>query len=776
MDRHRPLVARTLAAVAVGALSLGLLSTPAQATLTTTSYGTVDSTKATAPSSRSNPFTTKDTSPIRATVTWTSPALLALALRDPSGVQLAATKPGTSPLTLTFDSPAVVGKFAIGVRAASGGVAAYTLTIEHSLSAQPPAASPLTYSSSFGYRGHAGIYPYGMAYDPTDGTMLAADVWNYNVKRYTTDGVFTGKQTGKPVARGVEGGMGAPFGIAVDSTGNLWVADQSNSRIVKYGHDLAWKKTVNTNFLGCAGGSIPTHLAVDLSPTSPTFDQVFDADPRCRTVYVFGNDGTFMSNIKFSFPGVGTPIPRGIAFDSDPLSATYRHLFVTEFQTKKIFEYDTTGLTGTNPDTQVVLAPVKTMVVPPKGDVASNDLSDVRGLTLAANPETHVGRLYAVGAQNSRVVSFDTAGNYLATWGADASIGRDFDTIRFIANDPAGNVYISDLYGYRVWKLDPTGKVLPWAAGVQGPPKGGMNQNNGIGIDPTNGKLYVVDTFENRVQVFNTTTDGTPTGPTSRCVSVADCPAFVGDFGHRGPLALDSADLDYPHSGTFADGHWWMDAPNAVLQMTPTGTMESRWGLHGKGVAQFSNGPQGIRVVPDATTPGSGLVWTSDVGNCRIMATAYAGGRLPADNSAAPVKSFGTCGKDVDQMTGPRQLDVRGNLVYVADTGNGRVDVWDTTTGHFAGVTLPRSFGGKNLNQPRGLVMDPSGTWLYIADSLNKRVVRVHPDGTSPMVVSTGADTPQLAFGGPEYLEFGPDGRLFVSDNNQTVYAFTVAS
>jgi hypothetical protein len=40
-------------------------------------------------------------------------------------------------------------------------------------------------------------------------------------------------------------------------------------------------------------------------------------------------------------------------------------------------------------------------------------------------------------------------------------------------------------------------------------------------------------------------------------------------------------------------------------------------------------------------------------------------------------------------------------------------------------------------------------------------------------VVTTGADAPQR-FEGPNYLDFGPDGRLYVSDNTRHVYAFTI--
>jgi sugar lactone lactonase YvrE len=89
------------------------------------------------------------------------------------------------------------------------------------------------------------------------------------------------------------------------------------------------------------------------------------------------------------------------------------------------------------------------------------------------------------------------------------------------------------------------------------------------------------------------------------------------------------------------------------------------------------------------------------------------------------------------------------------------------------------SFAGQRLSGPRGVLLDPTGTWLYIGDTRNARVVRIRvgANGISfsdPQVVSTGADTPEGNFKGPEWMEFGPDGRLFVSDNNQRIYAFEI--
>lgn len=753
--------------LAIPALGLGVLlasqlvaGVPAFATLTSTFNGTVDSTGATGPSYHPNVFTVQSPGAITATLTWTPASgtpnvKLSMFLKDPTNTQvLAVAASTTQPELLNYSTPGatVTGKWNIGVKA-TGGAASYTLVVQHSPATNPPPPGIATYSASFGYTGHAGIYPYGMAYDATDNTVLVADLWNYRVLRYTTGGTLIGTVS-KISGRGVSGGIGSPFGLAADGLGNVWVADQSNSRVVEFDHNGNWLQTIGYGgapnasdqyAVGCGNGNttIPTHIAFD-----STFTHLFVSDPRCRNVYIYNPvDGTYEG--QFNWTGFkGTPIPRGVAVD--PAGNVY----VAEFNTRTIYVFN--GATGQLQSSFPAIP-------------NPNDMSDVRGLALDYNA-SGTSYLYAVGAQNNKVVKYTTTGTYVSTWGATTA--RAFNSIRFVTTDPSHNVYVSDVYGYQVWKLDTNGNVQPWATPAQPPPNGGLNQNNGIGIDPATGNLYVVDTFGNRVERFATTN---PDSTTSQCVSVNNCPAFQLNFGERGPLSTDNSDLDYPHAITVGGGYVWMDSPNAVLQLGLDGTFVNRWGTHGKGIGQFSNGPQGIKVIPTSST--TGLVYTTDVGNCRLQIFDYSGN----------LQSYaGSCGSGTGQMNGPRQIDVYGNYAYVADTGNSRIDIWDISQNPpaYVGAVTKVSVNGhtQNLNQPRGVIVDPTGTWLYIADSNNLQILRVALPTSPPTppttayVVTTGSDTPQAAFGGPEYLAWGPDGRLFVSDNNHTVYAFTINS
>jgi DNA-binding beta-propeller fold protein YncE len=587
-----------------------------------------------------------------------------------------------------------------------------------------------TLDSTFGFTGRARLYAYGMGYDPTDGTLLVGDLWNTRVERWTTGGQLIGTVSQNGPAGG-HSGISQPFGVAADAQGNVWVADPSRARIVEFDHNGNYLFTKYTVFEHCPGATVPTNLAFDNDPSSQYYQYLFVSDPRCGRVYVFDHSGNFKWNFTFNLTGTGitVPIPRGLAVDSNPASPTHGDVFVSEMNSRRIFVFNETG-------TQLSIMPTT-----PNG----TDLADPRGMAL----DQSRGIIYQVGAANSVVVLYKTDGTYLASWGVDTSTGRDFNTIRYVTVDPSGDVYVSDVYGYWVWKMDPNGNLLPWGPnppgpppnGGLGPPNGGYNLNLGIAVDPANKSLYVVDSFENRVQQFNIL---------SSCPARGTCPAWLGQFGHRGPLMPNSANLDYPHVIAYGGGYLFMDATNGVLQLKPDGTLVTKWAAaHGPGPGQFLLGPEGITVAGTS-------VYTTDYGTCYLAQWTYTG---------TLINSWSSCGSGPDQMLGPHQVAVAGNNGFVADTHHNRIAVWDLTTGH-----IVSSITG--FNQPWGVAVDPTGTWVYVADTNNKQIVRVHTDGSSPEVVTTMAGTKNLS--GPTYLAFDPTGRLYVSDANHAVYTYTI--
>ena len=73
------------------------------------------------------------------------------------------------------------------------------------------------------------------------------------------------------------------------------------------------------------------------------------------------------------------------------------------------------------------------------------------------------------------------------------------------------------------------------------------------------------------------------------------------------------------------------------------------------------------------------------------------------------------------QFTGPRGigLDGSGN-VYVADTGNNRIEVF-RSTGAFVDKFGSLGTGPGQFSNPNGIVVDGSGN-MYVADTSNNRI------------------------------------------------------
>ena len=154
-----------------------------------------------------------------------------------------------------------------------------------------------------------------------------------------------------------------------------------------------------------------------------------------------------------------------------------------------------------------------------------------------------------------------------------------------------------------------TPSAIPWSAGTEPPPQGGFNQQNGIAVVPNDSEatggadgLYVIDTFEQRVQKFDTN---------QTCASAASCPGWIRQWGGRAPSNPDNEGFGYPRALTYEpDGHhdiWVGDNNNDVMAFTQQGGFVHRFGSQGKSPGMFSGGVQGIRVQ-------GGRVYATDVG------------------------------------------------------------------------------------------------------------------------------------------------------------------
>lgn len=188
-----------------------------------------------------------------------------------------------------------------------------------------------------GFRLNASFnHPYGLAID-REGNMYVGDVDNHRIRKISPDGTVTTLAGGSkgfadrngPVAR-----FNQPYGVAVDSQMNVYVADSYNNRVRKIAPDGSVSTLAGNGHDGFVDG--PADKAEFYVPIGVVVDKagnVFVGDEGNSSIRKITPDGevtTFVGNGKFSFcDGVGENAefnaPGGIAIDDDG------NLFVADY-------------------------------------------------------------------------------------------------------------------------------------------------------------------------------------------------------------------------------------------------------------------------------------------------------------------------------------------------------------------------------------------------------------------------------------------------------------
>ncbi|MFN2251031.1 MAG: VWA domain-containing protein [Anaerolineae bacterium] len=161
--------------------------------------------------------------------------------------------------------------------------------------------------------------------------------------------------------------------------------------------------------------------------------------------------------------------------------------------------------------------------------------------------------------------------------------------------------------------------------------------------------------------------------------------------------------------------------------------------------------PEGVALSPD------GIMYVAETGNHRVSSWLING---DAD------KRWGSRGPGRGQFEAPEDVAVDADLdrLYVADTGNRRVQVLNRRTGVFQDSWT-------DVGLPRGVAVASDGT-VYVSDADGHRVLAFDPEGSLVGTLGEpGRDDGQLD--APLGVSVGPDGLVYVADSgNQRVQWF----
>jgi len=297
-----------------------------------------------------------------------------------------------------------------------------------------------------------------------------------------------------------EGEFNNPIHVTVGPSGDVYVTDHNNHRIQVFDSDgtflrmWGWGVDTGASALetctsGCQIGLSGNGVGQFLRPAGIVVDSagnVYVTDQN-NSVQKFTSTGTFISEWFNSFN-----FPEAIAFNS----AGKLYVANSGSSNIKISENDGTSPTGFG-----------------SGGAGEGFFSFPRGVAFDS-----AGNLYVADSTNHRVQKFDSSNTFLRMWGYGVDTGAaafetctsgcqagsagsgdgQFNFPRGIAIDSAGNLYVADSTNHRIQVFDTSGTFLTkWGSlGI-----GEGEFNNPVGIAESS--IYVADFNNHRIQKFS---------------------------------------------------------------------------------------------------------------------------------------------------------------------------------------------------------------------------------------------------------------------------------
>ncbi len=523
----------------------------------------------------------------------------------------------------------------------------------------------------------------GLAVGPANELYIAD---GFRVRKVDSTGTIT-TVAGRawPPGYGGDGGpavdaqLGWVFGLAVDSVGNLYIADSTNSRVRKV--DTAGMITTvagsgESGFSGDGGPATEAQLgtvaglAVDASGNIYISDlehhrvRMIDPSGTISTVVGDGRGGYNGDNI----PAAGARLlhPRGVAVSPSG------DLYIGDAYNHRVRRVDQMGMITT------VAGIGQWEDVGDGGPALEADLRSPSAVAVDA-----FDNVYIADGLNSRVRKVDSAGTITTVagtgaWGFDGDGGPAlsalFTVLAGVAVDGYGNLYITSNEDDRVRMVN-AGGVVTTVAGAREAGYGGdggpatralLQTPTGLATD-ARGNLYIADTDNHRVRMVNP-------------VGVITTVAGNGQFGADGDGgAATMASLEFPVSvAVDAFGSLYIgQGPAVVRKVDPAGVIATVAGQYGAFGYDGDGGPAvsaRITVPEGVAVDMFGNLYIADVGNHVVrrvdpmgMITTVAGsGESGSGGDGVPALEV--------PLTSPGGVatDSRGN-VYIAETWDHKV-------------------------------------------------------------------------------------------------------
>jgi uncharacterized protein (TIGR03437 family) len=547
--------------------------------------------------------------------------------------------------------------------------------------------------------------PLGLAVDPLTGNVYVADSGNSRVLRFPNpfanpsrvepDAVYGQPDfttLGANPAGAGRNSLNAPRAVAFDSQGNLWVADTGNHRVLRFN-------------------------VAALDRSNPEADLVIG-----QKDFSVGAANRGAGAVS----GSGFDTPAGLAFDSQG------NVYVSDLNNARVLKFAVPS--SSDPAAVAVFGQTGFVTRGVEGQPPTGRLAGPAGLAV-----DKAGSLFVAVPGDNRIMIFASsapsgsqARDVLGQTDFNATApnpftfplasSRGFAGVSDVKTDAGGNLYIVDTGNNRVLSFPPGSKA---AAGVWGQNDFSANGINQVKPDSINGAFKIAVDY-----------------------SQAPYALYVSDTGNHRVLGWKDA-------AKFRNG----DPADLVIGQPDFTTAFPNVDTRGSSSPVQSSlaSPKGISV--DVY----GNLYVADSGNNRVLRyprPVNQAGRITPDLVIGQFdfNSSTSAGVSASSLRGPSGVAIGpdGDL-FVADTGNNRVLEFPAGAGiaaaairvygqpNFAASAPSSPPSAQTLLAPQGLFVD-AGTTLYVSDSGNNRIA----------VFPNTRDAPSA--GMPAYLVIGQSG------------------
>jgi sugar lactone lactonase YvrE len=268
--------------------------------------------------------------------------------------------------------------------------------------------------------------------------------------------------------------MIGPYGIAVDSKGLVYVADQRVGAVFIFNMETRETQLIRNGYeahFGWING-----LAIDDD------DRLFVSDGKMHRVLIF--------NPKHDVEGQiteGLVDPVGLAIDT-----TNRFLYVVDTQQDQVIVYDADTLKllrriGTGGKNHFLTSP---------GDFGAPQC-------VAVDSD---GNVYVTDTLNNRVEIFDAEGNFISQFGKAGDGPGYFARPKGIAVDGDGHIWVADAMQDRLQVFNREGRLLTYIGQEHSELPGQFKALVGVAVDKNNW-VFTTEQEPGRLQVFRYVTD-----------------------------------------------------------------------------------------------------------------------------------------------------------------------------------------------------------------------------------------------------------------------------